>query len=199
MTRKTPIAGIILAAGMSTRFGRPKQLTRFNGKPLIGRVLDASLNSRLHSLILVLGYKHQAILEAIDRNRRNPRLRIIVNPAYREGQSSSLRAGLLAAKDTFASVMFLVADQPMLDANTINLLLDRFLKSEKDICVPVFQGRRGNPTLFSSRMYGRLLSIRGDTGARSIIDTHPDCVLSVEINTPLALFDIDTPEDLSAL
>jgi len=199
MTRERSTAGIILAAGRSARFGRPKQLAIFRGKPLLQWMLDAALASKLKRLVLVLGYKHRKIVETLGKVCDDPRLGIVVNRQYTEGQSASLKAGLAIVDGTYPSVMFLVADQPMLDAATIDLLLDRFWQSEKDICVPVSGGQRGNPTIFSSRWYPRLLATEGDTGARSIIDANPECIISVGINTPRALFDVDTQKDLDVL
>ena len=95
--------------------------------------------------------------------------------------------------------MFLLGDQPMVDSRMINHLLDRFWKSDKDICVPTFQGKRGNPTIFSKNLYNQLLGIKGDVGARNIIRTHPACVLHVEVNNPLYFSDIDTEKDLKSL
>ncbi len=199
MTGKKPTAGIILAAGMSTRFGQPKQLVKFREKPLILQVLTAALASQLHTVILVLGYRHRTIADALDGISRDPRLRIVVNHRFREGQSTSLKSGLQMVKDTYPAAMFLVADQPMLDTATIDRLLTCFWGSGKDICVPVFRGRRGNPVIFGRRIYNRIFGIQGDNGARSIIEDNPHCVLRVTVENPAALFDVDTPEDLKVL
>jgi len=204
---KKPTAGIILAAGMSERLGRSKPLLEFRGKYLIRWALDAALNSHLESLILVLGHNAQNILQALGEKLRHPRLHIVINSEYREGQSQSLRAGLLkaicppsgSADDGFPSVMFLLGDQPFADSKMINCLLGRFWKSEKDICVPVCQGKRGNPTIFSRVFYNQLLSIKGDIGAREIICSHPESVLYAEVDNPLCFFDIDTEEDIASL
>jgi molybdenum cofactor cytidylyltransferase len=100
---------------------------------------------------------------------------------------------------TFPSVMFLLGDQPMVDSRMINHLLDRFWKSDRDICVPTFQGKRGNPAIFSRNLYNQLLGIKGDVGARNIIKEHPEHVLYVEIDNPLYFCDIDTEEDLTRI
>ncbi|MEE8480502.1 MAG: nucleotidyltransferase family protein [Desulfobacterales bacterium] len=152
MTWKKPTTGIILAAGMSTRFGKPKQLLRLKGKYLIEWVLDAVLNSHLENIILVLGYKNREIFEAISEKAYHPALQVVVNDRFSEGLSQSLLAGLRMVQKTFPSVMFLLGDQPMVDSRMINHLLDRFWKSHKDICVPTFQGKRGNPAIFSRNL-----------------------------------------------
>jgi len=196
MTWKKPTTGIILAAGMSTRFGKPKQLLRLKGKYLIEWVLDAVLNSHLENIILVLGYKNREIFEAISEKAYHPALQVVVNDRFSEGLSQSLLAGLRMVQKTFPSVMFLLGDQPMVDSRMINHLLDRFWESDKDICVPTFQEKRGNPTIFSRNLYNQLLDIKGDVGARNIIKEHPEHVLYVEIDNSLYFLDIDTEEDL---
>lgn len=191
-------AGIILAAGMSKRLGTPKQLLRFKGKYLLEHVLEAALASLLDSVFLVLGYESDRIAKALELQKAPSRLRKIVNPQYTEGMSRSLCSGLTAAQ-SFPSVMFLLGDQPLLDSGIINFLLYRFRESKKDICVPVYGNRRGNPVIFSQRFYRILGKIEGDIGAREVIASHEKDVLEVELSDPKIFTDIDTPEDLESL
>lgn len=199
MVRKKPTAGIVLAAGMSSRFGEPKQLLELGGMPVLEWTLKASLGSRLDSVYLILGYKHREILAGISEKLRCSLRNIIVNKHYRKGQSTSLRAGMHAIKDTFPSVMFILGDQPLIDHSTINHLLECFWTSEKNICVPFYQKERGNPVIFSSLFYDKINSIKGDTGARRIIEDHPDHILSVPVNRLSFFQDIDTKEDFENL
>jgi molybdenum cofactor cytidylyltransferase len=199
MNPKKPTAGIILAAGISKRFGKPKQLVKFKGKYLIEWVLDAALNSCLDKIILVLGHAHQRILDAVGEKAHTPFLQVVINPNFRKGQGSSLQVGFSKTRQTFPSVMFLLGDQPMVTSETIDRLLEAFWQSSKDICVPVYKGKRGTPTLFGRRMYDRFESIQGDMGARKIIQAHPDRILEVELNDPLCFFDIDTEKDIETL
>jgi molybdenum cofactor cytidylyltransferase len=197
MIREIPTAGIILAAGESTRFGRPKQLLRLNNRCLIEWVLAAALHSKLSRIVLVLGYAHQEILQTIGEKLQHSKLSIEINPEFKKGQSHSLRAGLSKVKDDYPAVMFLLGDQPMLNSATINILLERFWASDRDVCVPIYQGKRKTPTIFGRRFYTRLMKIKGDVGARQLIDDHPDRVLAVEMENPVCFFDIDTQQDFS--
>jgi molybdenum cofactor cytidylyltransferase len=192
-------AGIILAAGASTRFGEPKQLLRLKDKCLLEWVLDAALNSELNRIVLVLGYAHQQILQALGEKSQHSKLLVVINPQFKKGQSHSLRAGLLKVKNDFAAVMFLLGDQPMLNSATINILLERFWSAEKDVCVPFYRGKRKTPVIFGRRFYTRLMGIKGDRGARQLIDKNPDRVLTVELDNPLCFFDIDTQQDFENL
>ncbi|UCH23007.1 MAG: nucleotidyltransferase family protein [Deltaproteobacteria bacterium] len=199
MSLKKPTAGIVLAAGMSTRLGRPKQLLILNGKYLLEWVLEACAASKLEKTFVVLGHQHKKIIQTLDLTIRHPRIQVVVNSKYREGQSQSLRSGLLEAKDAFPSVMFLLGDQPMVDKKVINRLLNRFWEADKDICIPTHQGKRRNPVIFSKNWYDRLLNLKGDIGARKIIEANARYVLEVKVQNPLYFYDIDTEEDYKDL
>ena len=199
MSHPKKTAGIILAGGSSTRFGRPKQLLMLKGKYLLEYALNAALESELNHVVLVLGHEHQNILHTLGACTTHERLQVVINHRYLEGQSRSLQAGLLKIRQAFPAVMFLLGDQPMLDSNTIDHMLNKFRYSGKDICVPVCNGKRRNPTIFNKALYNQIMSIEGDMGARDIIRANPERVLYLEINDPLCFFDIDSQKDLEDL
>jgi len=199
MSHQKQTAGIILAAGSSMRFGRPKQLLKLKGKYLLEYVLNAALGSELNHVVLVLGHDHQNILQALEACITHERLQVVINHRYLEGQSRSLQAGLLKIRQAFPSVMFLLGDQPLLDSNTIDHMLAGFRHSAKDICVPVCKGKRGNPTIFNRILYNQLMTIEGDIGARDIIRANSDRVLYIELDDPLCFFDIDSQKDFENL
>jgi len=199
MSHSKKTAGIILAAGMSQRFGQPKQLLKLENKHLLEYVLNVALASRLAKVVLVLGHEHEKILHTLGVQTNLPRLQIAINRRYPDGQSRSLQAGLKMVHKEFYSVMFLLGDQPRLQSSTIDSLLIRFWNSEKNICVPVHRGVRGNPTIFSRAMYCSLMAINGDIGARKIILENPEQVLSVEVGDPTEFVDIDSPADLAKI
>jgi molybdenum cofactor cytidylyltransferase len=95
--------------------------------------------------------------------------------------------------------MVIPSDHPFLDSTLIDLLLARFLDSERDICVPCYKGRRGVPVSFASRFYDEIMAIRGDIGAREIVLKNPESVLEVELQDDDSFIDIDTEEDLDRL
>jgi molybdenum cofactor cytidylyltransferase len=176
--------------------GRPKQVLAFRGKPLLLWVLEAALAAGLDRVVLVLGHEAPGIARTLGGILNHPRLDTTLNPEYPEGMASSLRVGLLRVMDRFASVMFLLGDQPLLDPQTIDLLLRRFWSSSRNICVPMHQGVRGNPVLLASPYYPRILALRGDAGARRIIEENPQDVLRVEVRDGSVFYDIDREEDL---
>ncbi len=177
----------------------PKQLIKLNNKNLVEWVVDAALASDLEMVVLILGFEHQKILKRLGNKNRSDKFQVAVNSRFRDGQSQSVVLGVSMIADTYAAVMFLLGDQPMVDPATINHLLKCFRASEKNICVPVNRGKRGNPTIFSDLFYNRLSAIEGDIGGREIIESHPDQILEVEIENSLVFFDIDTPQDLKEL
>ncbi len=199
MTATDPIAGIVLAAGLSKRFGQPKQLLQIGREFIINRVVDAALNSHLDKVVVVLGHHHHEIQAVMGARLNVPRLDLVINRDYRRGLSRSLNCGVRTIRSGYAACMFLLADQPLLDAATINQLIACFRLSDKDICVPLCRGKRKTPTLFANHHFDRLLRITGDIGARAIIAEQPEKVLFVEIGRPDIFQDVDTPEDLARI
>ena len=149
--------------------------------------------------MLVLGYAHQKILKALGEKLQHSKLLVAINLQHNKGQSLSLHAGLSEVKEDYPAVMFLLGDQPMLNTSSINVLLEKFWSCEKDICVPTYRGKRKTPAIFRRCFYTRLMDLKGDKGARQLIDDHPDRVLAVEMEDPILFFDVDTRQDFEQL
>jgi molybdenum cofactor cytidylyltransferase len=193
---KLPIAGIILAAGMSRRFGSIKQLYKVGDSTILSLVVDAAVRSNLDRIVLVLGHEADAVKTCLGRTSSDPRFIAVINPHYREGMSTSLQRGLREVNDGFPSIMVLMGDQPFLGHEVINRVLNSYISSQKDICVPVFNGTRGLPVCFSCKFYNEIYKLNGDTGARQIISDNPGDVLSVDIAESRCMLDIDNEQDL---
>ena len=196
---KPKTAGIILAAGESRRFGSPKQLADFRGKPLLEWVIDAVVPSDLDTILLILGHAHDEILDRLDDRLLEAGISTFINHDYKMGQSSSLRLGLSLVKRDHQAAMFLLCDQPLIDTRLINRIIAAFSKSSKTICVPVSYGRHSSPVIFGSEHFDDLMKTTGDRGGRSLINSCSGSVLKVETENPYLLRDIDTPEDLAEL
>lgn len=194
-----PTAGIILAAGMSTRFDSLKQLFKIGETTILSMIVDATLESDLERIVLVLGHQSDNIMKAIGNRLDNPKLKVIINPRYKEGMSGSLQRGLEEIKNDFPSIMIILGDQPLLDTSTINLLLHRFRSSDRDICVPIYKGNRGQPVCISNRFYSDIMEITGDIGARHIIEKNPEHIMTVEVDNPDCFFDVDKNDDVEKL
>lgn len=186
-----PVSGVVLAAGLSTRFetcsDTPKQLYRIDGESLVRRTCRAAVTSALGEVILVTGHAAESVRsEVADLD-----LRAVHNPSYADGQSGSVRRGLAAVADGAEGAMFLPVDQPGLDAAIIDRLLGAF-DGSASIVVPTFQGRRGAPVTFGRDWFARLEDLRGDEGARPLLRELAAQVEELELNSARPLVDIDT-------
>jgi molybdenum cofactor cytidylyltransferase len=195
----TNTAGVLLAAGASTRMGKPKQLLPVKGEPMLSAVLREVLASDLERVVLVLGHRAAEIRRTLGRTLRHPRLSVIENPSYPEGISSSIRAGLHEIRNGYDHVMMLLADMPFLDTGRINGLLHGCLKSESPLGAVAVAGRRSHPVMFSRELYDELENLRGDAGARSLFRKYADRVCLVASGEGYDDRDIDTPEEYAAI
>ena len=183
------IGGIILAAGGSSRFGRPKQLLPWKEEPLIRHVIVAAVDAGLSPLLAVLGASADEIGPAIS----DLPVRIVNNPDWKTGVSSSIRAGVSALPREVGGAVFLQADQPQVSHLLIDSLVDMHQVTLGPIIAPLINGQRGNPVLFDVRTFPDLLDLREDMGGRALFSRFP--VRWVIWHDPRQLMDIDSPED----
>ena len=189
------VAGVLLAAGASSRMGKTKQLLPFGEKTLIERVLVEALNSELDKVVLVLGYQAVEIKKIINPVSPQPKLTIIENRQFKQGISSSIIAGLSEIENTHDHVMILLGDMPFIHRDLINLLIRRYLQSGLLIAAIKGQDRPAHPMIFSRQLYPELMILRGDVGARSLFTKYSEKVCLIEPEGPYDAKDIDTPED----
>jgi molybdenum cofactor cytidylyltransferase len=189
------VAGIVLAAGRGTRMGKSKQLLPFRGQTILECVVDSALASALHRVVVVLG--HQA--EAIEPLLKNRAVTIVVNQIFPAGQSTSLKAGLRALTNESEAALFLLGDQPLITPQTINQIIAAYQASRSPIVVPVYEGRRGNPALFSRETFPGIERLSGDRGARPLFEEYAGRLLSLPVADPDIIFDVDTEADYRRL
>jgi len=182
------ISAILLAAGESKRMGQPKQLMPFGESTILEQAIDNLLNSTVSETIVVLGHRAEEVMNVVTSKP----VKIVINPDYQQGMSTSIIAGLDLVDSGTRAVMIALGDQPFVDSQTINSIIEVFMSSNKGIAIPVYQGRRGHPVIFSIRYKGELLKLRGDIGGREIIDQRPDDVLEVAVSSKGVSVDIDT-------
>jgi len=187
------ISAIILAAGESKRMGQAKQLLGIGGKALLQQVLDAVLDSDVDEVILVLGHEAEGIRSAMDVRRA----RVVVNPDYARGMSTSIQEGLKALDKRSEAFFIVLGDQPEIRPAVYNRLIREFRRGRPsaDILLPAYQGKKGHPALFSIKYLAESFKITGDVGFREIVQKHPEEVLLVDVDTAAILADLDTPED----
>lgn len=175
--------------------GKAKQLLKVGGKTLAERVLGEALKSNLDEVVLVLGYRAEAVRHVLSAALKDAKVRIVENRHYREGMSSSIRVGLGAVEDHAEHVMILLADMPHINAEIINLLLLEYLASGKSLGAVSVRGRRSHPVILGRERFGVLRKLKGDVGARALFDAFKDEICLVEGPPAYDDLDLDTPED----
>ncbi|NPV85163.1 MAG: nucleotidyltransferase family protein [Anaerolineae bacterium] len=188
-----PVAGIVLAAGGATRFGKDKILENWHGEPLVRHVAQTALKAGLSPVVVVLG----AVVDAAIAALSDLPVQIVVNPEWANGQSTSLSAGLRSLPNQVGAALFLLADQPQISARLIEGLLALHHNTLAAVVMPRVKGRRANPVLFDRVAFDDLLNIKGDTGGRAIMERYP--VAWLDWDDESILLDIDTPEDYQQL
>ncbi len=206
--RKKPlpsITGILLAAGLSTRMGYPKQLLPFCGSTIIGTVVDNMLNSKFSEVIVVIGFCAQQIQFILqDKN-----VRIINNQDYREGMLNSVQKGVrsfdfntrrrLMEDSTFndrCAFSLMLVDQPFITYDMINRVIDAYSETDKGIVLPSYCYRRGHPVIFNHRYADDILALDADSGGvRSLYRVYSNDIHYVPVETDIVLRDLDFPED----
>lgn len=185
------ITAIVLAAGTSSRLGRPKQLLDMGGTPLLQLVLGAAERAPVDEVVLVLGHYWEMIAAAIHPGSRT---RTVVNHDYDAGQSSSLRAGLMAADDRSEAALVLLGDQPLIRADAVAAVVTAYRSGAGPIVQASYGGRPAHPTLLDRSLWPELIAGTGDEGARTMLERHPERRVLVEMGgTPPV--DVDTEGD----
>lgn len=191
------VSGVILAAGPSRRFGDdpPKQLAVVDGEPAVRRIVRQAVESHLSEVVVVTGKAAMRVAKTLE----DLGVRVVHNPLFREGQSSSVRVGLEAVDARAAAAMFVPADQPRLSVPVINALVDCYRETGAPIVVPTYAGRRGAPVLISRALFAELATIQGDAGGRQIFPRHEERIVELALSSDAPLRDVDTPDDLRTL
>jgi molybdenum cofactor cytidylyltransferase len=183
------IAGIILAAGASSRMGTPKALLDYRGESFLNRLIRV-LGTVCDPVIVVLGYHGEAI-----RAHAKGRVRFVVNPDPSRGQLSSLQAGLAEVPDEAEGFLFMPVDCPAADAETVRLIAGRFDSLEQPLLViPRHEGQRGHPVCARRDLIPELLALPSDGQAKQVIRRHADRTLYLDTTDAGVLSDIDDPE-----
>ncbi len=190
------IAGIVLAAGRSTRLGQPKQLLPYRGRPLLGWAVAAMAASVVDTTLVVLG--HDA--ERVRREVRLGAARVVLNDHYAEGLSASLRAGLdaLQGDDRIEAAVVTVGDQPLLGPEVVDALIAAYRSSGAPLVAADYGDHRGTPLLLARAVWPLARAIKGDQGTRTLLKAHPGEVATVPVPPDVAA-DVDTWDDYRRL
>lgn len=190
------IAALVLAAGQSRRMGAAnKLLADIKGKPMVRHAVETAIASQAGRVVVVTGHEAGAVRNAL----AGLDVSFADNPDFDRGLSSSLKAGLAAAGDA-DGVLVMLGDMPLITAAQLNKLIAAFDPVEgRGICVPTFDGARGNPVLWGQAYFAEMAAVTGDVGAKHLIGANAEAVAEVALDSDAALIDVDTPEALAAL
>ena len=188
---KTTTSVILLAAGASVRYGRPKQLVQFQGHSLLRHLAEVCSSSKASSVQVVLG----AYAELLKHQLYGLRLQTIVNLDWNSGISSSIRFAIKNLDRSPKALLVVLCDQPHVTSQLLNGMIETFEKTKRLIVACEYGNSLGVPALFHRKLFGELENLSGDRGAKQVIMRHRNDVASIPF--PEGSIDIDTPQDLS--
>lgn len=185
------ISGILLAAGLSSRMGEPKQLLPFGESTIVETVVDSMLGAKFDAVIVVVGHRASDIREQLGTRP----VSTVFNPNYREGMLTSAQTGIRGLQESDAFALMLV-DQPFITSALIDRVVDAYVQTDKGIALPSYNYKRGHPVVFHQRYAGEILALGTDSGGvRTLFKKYSDDIHYVTVDTNRVLRDIDYPED----
>ena len=197
-SRRPSIAAIVLAAGRSTRMAPHNKLLVEDraGKPMVVRVIDNILSSRARPVLVVTGHRGAEIRQAIGRRP----VTFVDSTDYQAGLAASLKAGIGALPPDVSAAVVCLGDMPLVTGRMIDRLIDNFDPDEgRLVAAPTYHGRIGNPVLWDRSLFGEMLTLEGDTGARMLLQRHAEQVAEVAMDDDAVLRDFDTVDSLATL
>ncbi|MCP3761102.1 nucleotidyltransferase family protein [Domibacillus sp. A3M-37] len=194
---KTGVAGVILAAGLSKRMGRPKMMLPYNKKTIVRHVIDAALRSRLDSVHVVINPQIEGLLQEVSVDGV---MKVISNDSFHLGMSTSVKKGILAMPHHAEAVVFLLGDQPGISEQVINQVIGTYQAHDKPSIVrsAFWNDEKGHPVLFKKIMFKHLLKAEGDSGGKAVLQRFSSEIVYAELNQA-NIPDIDTLEDYEVL
>lgn len=185
------INAIVLAAGESKRMGKPKPLLRFRDRTFLEQIVTTLRSSCLDKVTVVLGAEAERIEEAADLSDAE----VVINRDYRNGQLSSVVAGLKQVSPETEAIVLCLVDHPFITCDVVDRVVEAFRRTNAAIVVPTCNERRGHPTLFSRSMFEPLIGAPAEEGARHVVYSNEDKVCEVTVSDGTILVGIDTPDD----
>jgi len=188
--RSGPVAGVVLAAGSSTRMGRNKLLFDLGGEPVVRRAVRTAQRAGLDPVVLVLGHEADAVRAALT----SLPCRFVVNPRHADGMNGSICAGIAALPPDVAAGVVLLADMPFVSAEMIATLVERYRTGDASLILSEYDGVQAPPTLFDRSLFAELAGPEGKGCGKRMRRRHPDQT-TVVAWPGAALADLDVPED----
>ena len=190
------ITAILLAAGQSKRLRGENKLTKlFKGKPLINHILFSLIKSKVNKIIIVLGFEHLKIKTKLLKSKK---INFVINKNYKKGMSSSIKTGLKKLPKNSKGFLIVLGDMPNITKTTINKICLSITRSDKEIILPKFKNKTGNPIGFKHSMIKNIYKIKGDRGAKNIIKKNNKKIKFLNINSKSILTNLNTKRNFSS-
>ncbi|MGM0471112.1 MAG: nucleotidyltransferase family protein [Bacillota bacterium] len=191
------ISGVVLAAGMSTRLDSklPKQLLPLGEQVVVEQVVERLLASQVEEVVVVVGYQAKQIKSKLE----SWPVKLVYNPDYKLGQSTSLRFGLQELNPQADGILCMLADQPLVQVSTLNYLINQFRRGDNLIVRPKYHNQVGNPVIFAAQLKPEMMNVSGDQGARALITKYQHRSKTVAVEDKGVILDVDTRSDYRQL
>ncbi len=186
------LAAVILSGGASRRMGSPKALLSYQGRPFLEHLLDVARHPKIGVRRVVLGAHAEPIAKEVNLAPDE----IVINDEWEKGQLSSIQAALRSLPPNTDGILLLLIDHPLISAELVGELIDSFYNTRKPIVLPVYEGRRGHPVIFSAALYPDLMTAPLETGARSVVWNHAGEVQVVQTSEEGCVLNLNDPDTL---
>lgn len=186
------LAAVILSGGASSRMGSPKALLAYQGRPFLEHLLEVTAHRQIGARRVVLGAHAEPIAKAINLKPDE----IVINEDWEKGQLTSIQAALRSLPPGTDGIILCLIDHPLISADLVQELIECFYKSRKPIVLPLYQGRRGHPVIFSSTVYDELLHAPLETGARAVVWAHSSEIEELRTNEEGCVLNLNDPDTL---
>ncbi|MEK6320734.1 MAG: nucleotidyltransferase family protein [Acidobacteriota bacterium] len=185
------ISAVLLAAGESRRMGEFKQLLRLGDKSFVEHCVDNLLASRVGEVVVVTGHRESEVRRAIGARR----VTFAYNPEYKSGMASSIKRGVHAVSENVKACVLALVDQPQIDADVINRIIETYENTQPLIVIPTYEGKNGHPILLDLSLKEEILNVDPAQGLREVVHAHPGEIARVEVSDRRVLEDCDLPGD----